>query len=231
MLPVLWLLVLLSLIALQLSTVTRTEAQLARNMTLGTQARYAADSGVRWAIWSLTLPREELWLADGSVHSMEFDNALISVALQDENGKFDLNVVTPEQLTKLFEVAEIDEDTSPFLVDAILDWRDEDDLKRLNGAEDDDYIAEGYAYGAKDGVFESLDELQKVLGMTPEIYKAIKPALTVNSQKQASTRWSHPAWCCCHWKEQTRASSINILKIVGRTTKTVAATRDTCISR
>lgn len=180
---VLWLLVLLSLIALQISTVTRTEAQLARNMTLGTQARYAAESGVRWAIWSLTLPREELWLADGSLHSMDLDESRVHVALQDENGKIDLNLVTPEHLAKLFEVAEIDEEIATPVVDAILDWRDEDDLKRLNGAEDEDYLDAGYEYGARDGVFETVEELQKVLGMEDWIYERISPALTVHSLK------------------------------------------------
>lgn len=178
---VLWLLVLLSLIALQVSTVTRTEAQLARNLTLGTQARYSAEAGVRWAIWSLTLPRDELWLADGSVHAMELNDGTVRVALQDENGKIDLNLVTPEHLTKLFDAAEIDEEIATPIVDAILDWRDEDDLKRLNGAEDEDYLSAGYDYGARDGVFEEVEELQKVLGMEAWIYERISPAFTVHS--------------------------------------------------
>jgi len=183
LIAVLWLLVLLSLIALNISTVTRTEAQLARNMTQGTKARYAAESGVRWAIWSLTLPREELWLADGSIHAMDLDEALVRVALQDENGKIDLNLVTPEHLAKLFEVAEIEEDIAAPLVDAILDWRDEDDLKRLNGAEDEDYMDAGYEYGARDGAFETVEELLKVFGMEEWIYDRISPAFTVHSLK------------------------------------------------
>jgi general secretion pathway protein K len=47
------------------------------------------------------------------------------------------------------------------LVDAILDWRDEDDLHLVNGAEDPDYKAAGLPYGAKDGPFDSLEELQQ----------------------------------------------------------------------
>lgn len=183
LIAVLWLLILLSLIAMQISSVTRSEAQLARNMTVGSQVQHAAESGVRWAIWSLTLPQEERWLADGSVQKMEFDRTDIAVSLQDENGKIDINMITPAHLAKLFEVAEVDEEIATPLVDAILDWRDEDDLKRLNGAEDEDYLDAGYEYGAKDGIFESVEELQKVLGMEPWIYNAISPALTVYSLK------------------------------------------------
>ena len=34
----------------------------------------------------------------------------------------------------------------------------------LNGAEDADYEAEGLPYGAKDGPFQSVEELRQVLG-------------------------------------------------------------------
>lgn len=183
LIAVLWLLILLSLIAMHTSSISRTEAQLSRNLTVGAQAHQAAESGIRWAIWSLTLPEEERWLADGSLHSMEFYGSTINAALQDEHGKIDLNLVSLDHLARLFEVVEVDEEVATPLIDAILDWRDEDDLKRLNGAEDEDYQAAGLAYGAKDGVFESVEELQKVLGMEPWIYERLKPALTVYSRK------------------------------------------------
>jgi general secretion pathway protein K len=66
-------------------------------------------------------------------------------------------------------------------VDAILDWRDEDDLRLLNGAEDPDYDAAGRPYGAKDGPFDSVEELQQVLGFDRVLYQALAPALTVSS--------------------------------------------------
>ncbi len=176
---VLWLLVLLSMISMHISAVSRTEAELTRNLTVAAQAHHAAESGVRWAIWSLTLPPEENWLADSSMHYLELNKTEIGVALQDENGKLDLNHVTYERLVALFEAAEIDEETSTPLIDAIIDWRDADDLKRLNGAEDDDYLEAGLSYGAKDAPYESVDELKQVLGMTPEVYERIGPAFTV----------------------------------------------------
>ena len=56
------------------------------------------------------------------------------------------------------------------LVDAIVDFRDEDDLHCLQGAEDRDYADAGLPRGAKDAAFEAVEELQQVLGMTREIY-------------------------------------------------------------
>jgi len=182
---VLWVLVLLSMIALHLSVNSRTEAKLAVNLVAGTQVRHAADAGVRWALWSLSIPADERWLPDGSVQQMTLQNADISVALFDENGKIDLNYASPTTLSGLMDAADIPEEESRFLIDAIIDWRDADQLRRLNGAEDEDYDAAGLDYGAKDAPFETVSELQRVLGMTPEIYQALSPALTVYSRKTA----------------------------------------------
>ena len=49
------------------------------------------------------------------------------------------------------------------------------------GAEDDDYAAAGRPYGAKDAPFESIAEVEQVLGMTPAIYAKVEPFLTVFS--------------------------------------------------
>ncbi len=182
---VLWLLILLSIIALNVSVGSRIDTKLAGNLVQAAKARHLADAGINWALWSLTVPDEERWLADGSVQEMELEDALVRVALFDESGKIDINAVTPELLSGLFRAAEIEEDLAAPLVDAILDWRDEDDLRRLNGAEDEDYFAAGREAGAKDALFESLEELKQVLGMTDAVYAAIAPALTIHSRRIA----------------------------------------------
>ncbi len=64
------------------------------------------------------------------------------------------------------------------------DYADDDDLTRLNGAEDRDYAAAGLPWDAKDAPFEAVEELQQVLGMTPLLYEAMAPALTVHSGQE-----------------------------------------------
>ena len=64
---------------------------------------------------------------------------------------------------------------------AILDWRDRDNLVRVSGAEDPDYQAANLDHDAKDGPFNSVEELRLVLGMTEAIFQKIQPALTVHS--------------------------------------------------
>ena len=68
------------------------------------------------------------------------------------------------------------------LAAAILDWRDPDSLTQAEGgAEDGDYSSAGLPYGAKDAPFETVAEVQLVLGMTPELFEKLAPHLTVYS--------------------------------------------------
>jgi len=69
------------------------------------------------------------------------------------------------------------------LVDVIGDWRDPDDLKRLNGAEAEDYRHASYPYGPRNAPFESIDELGQVIGMSEDLLERLRPALTVFSRR------------------------------------------------
>ena len=80
-------------------------------------------------------------------------------------------------------VAGTDPEQADALTGAILDWRDTDSDAQVNGAEDPDYRAAGMLYGAKDQPFSSVEELRQVLGMTPELYRTLAPALTVYSRR------------------------------------------------
>jgi len=75
-----------------------------------------------------------------------------------------------------------DEDAGA-LLDAVLDWRDADSLKRAHGAEEADYQAAGLPYRPANAPFQAIEELQLVLGMRPEIYRRIAPSITVFSRQ------------------------------------------------
>lgn len=179
---VLWLLVLLSLIALNLSAGSRTELQLASNARLAASARHIAEAGVNWGLWSLLQANTSGWLADGSTRSLELDGIVVEVALFDEQGKIDLNEADPQLLVGLFESVGLDEKAALAQVDAILDWRDEDDLLRPAGAEEEQYRAAGLP-GPANRAFERLPELRQVLGMNEALYRQVLPALTLYSNK------------------------------------------------
>ena len=103
------------------------------------------------------------------------------MSLQDEAGKVDLNSAQRGLLDALLRASDIEDDRRDALLDAIEDWRDPDSLRRLNGAEDQEYEAAGRTHGAKDATFNTVEELQQVLGVTPRLFKRLRPALTVHS--------------------------------------------------
>lgn len=181
---VLWVLVLLSLIATNLSFGGRSFARQTLNMEQGAKAVSAAEAGAVWALWSLMQPSptgegQGYWLADGSGHEMQVGDARVRVELYDESGKLDINTVPTELLDALLEPVLEETSARAGLVAAIEDWRDPDDLVRLNGAETDEYLAAGRLAGPGNRPFSDLRELAQVLGMTEQVYRYIQPHLTV----------------------------------------------------
>ncbi len=183
---VLWVLMLLTLMATGLSLNSRSQAQQSRNLTHAAQVRHAADAGLQLALLALAQPQQrQPWLADGSPYLVQLDDIDIQVALFNESGRIDLNAAGPELLDGLLATLDLDDSLRGQLVDTIMDWRDGDEQRRLNGAEADDYLAAGLDYGPANAPFPAVEEVQRVLGMTPEIYRRIKHSLTIRNPRNA----------------------------------------------
>jgi general secretion pathway protein K len=182
---VLWVITLLSVIAGNFAFSMRGEAIIARNLVSSAQAQSLADAGVQKAWFELSKPLTDLqrWQANGVAHPFTVGDAVLTVTLQDETGKVDLNTASDALLQGLFKSVGLNEESSAALVDAVLDWRDADKLRRLHGAEEDDYRSAGKSYAPSNSPFETIDELQRVLGMSPELYRKLAPALTVYSKQ------------------------------------------------
>jgi general secretion pathway protein K len=115
--------------------------------------------------------KQEVWVrGDGRWQNEEFGAGGYWVRVVDEGGKINLNRVDEASLRQAFVNLEFELKESEALTDAILDWRDTDSLVRLHGAESDDYLAQQAPYPAKDGLFDTLDELLLVRGVTPALF-------------------------------------------------------------
>lgn len=83
-------------------------------------------------------------------------------SLDDDSGRLDINTATQTMLEALPRM-------TPSLAAAIIDWRDADSEVTSGGAEDETYLRRNPPHRAKNGNFESLDELKLVFGMDAEV--------------------------------------------------------------
>ena len=178
---VLWCLVLLSAMAVSYAFGVRTEVRGARNQVEQAQASALAEAGVARGLWELAArpPRPGEAARPGGVEQLDTGEA--HWRLSSPSGRVDLNAATPELLERLLAEALPEADRRRALVAAIQDWRDPDSLRRQDGAEDRDYLADGAGHGAADRPFRHPAELLQVRGMTPALFASISPHLTVHS--------------------------------------------------
>ena len=179
---VLWVIAMLAILLGSFSLIARTENLQSRHLFETTQARYAAEAGMNLAVFELRKSDpQERWVADGRPYAFRYDDAEIEVRVTDDSGKIDINAATPELLTNLFTARGVELGQAQALAAAIMDWRDPDDVPQLNGAEISEYKAAGLSYGPKNAPFDTVSELQQVLGMNYALYEKVEPALTIYS--------------------------------------------------
>jgi general secretion pathway protein K len=182
LLLVLWSLILLGLVAASFLRETRVDTTLARYAAENAKAEALADAGVQRAILGLLDPEPATaWRADGRLYRFALGEGEVSIQVQDEGGKIDLNYAPAAVLMSLFEAAGTDSETARRLADAVQDYVDGDHERRPAGAEDPDYLAANRNTGAKDAPLDRKEELVNVLGMTRLLYQAVAPYVTVYS--------------------------------------------------
>lgn len=204
---VMWVLTLLTVMAVGLTAAQRTEVALTDNHVETIRFRLLADAAIAYTALSfMTQPSADeseaasaatgaaVWLPNGTPRSWRFADTDLTISVFNEMSRINLNQAEPELLAALLQALEVPEKESTALAGAIVDWRDEDDLAQLNGAEDDDYEQAGLAFGAKDEPFVAVEELRQVLGMTPDIYRRLAPEVTVEGEGGAvDEKFASPA--------------------------------------
>jgi general secretion pathway protein K len=191
LITVLWGTALLIVIVMGLAALVRAQMLTVRQALHSAQARALAEAGVQRALAEITLvPAAQRWRPDGTVHSLQFGEGRVQIALQDVGGLIDLTAAREEIINGMLQGVGVDDAAQASLRDAILDWRDTDNLRRLYGAEDAAYEAAGLDYGAKDRAFDVVEELRQVLGMPADVYRRLEPLVTVYSGRPGI----NPAW-------------------------------------
>ncbi len=188
LLLVVWTFAMLAVLAAEFARAMRDEAASTRNFKEGTVARYLAMAGISEAILALRANREQaeqiekaeddqnldpvrsLAQGDGQWVKAEFNGKAYQVRVLDEGGKIGLNAVDDSTLRLLLTNLQLSGDVVDTITDSIVDWRDPDDLHGVNGAESDYYESLPRPYRAKNGDFDTVEELLLVRGVDRELF-------------------------------------------------------------
>ena len=180
MILVLWTLVLIGFIVAHLTASGRTEILIAGNLVSNSVAEAAADGAIYEAIFNLSDPRPEArWPIDGSARQFAIGSSHVTLRLEDEASRINPSSAPPELLEALLRVCGSDPETARRLAASIGEWVGSPAVTRPQSAVVAEYRSAGLDYGPPGGPLESLDELDRVLGMTPAILAAIRPHLTL----------------------------------------------------
>jgi len=180
---VLWVLVLVTVASGAFALMARMDQLEANALLSGTRARMGAEAGINLMAVALRDPDDFTRpVADGRPYLEEIDGVLVELRVTDERGKLDINVAEENALYNLFINNGMDATAAEQLAAAVLDWRDPDDIERVNGAELDAYLGAGLAVGPANRAFLVPEELLQVLGMPYELFRAIEPGISVYSK-------------------------------------------------
>jgi general secretion pathway protein K len=190
---VLWTLVLIAFIVAHLTATGRTEVQIASNLVANSVAQAAADGAIFEAIFNLSDQRpEQRWPVDGTVHQIAIGNSRVVVRLEDEASWINPSTAPPELTEALLRVIGSDPDTAHRLAAAISEWVGSGGIARPQDAVLAEYRAAGLDYGPPGTPIETLDELGRVLGMTPALLATIRPHLTMFGPPQPNPVTTDP---------------------------------------
>lgn len=106
----------------------------------------------------------------------------IFVTITDESGKIDINKLAGNRMAdklqpvfrRLLDILELDET----IADAITDWIDDDDE---GYAEEWYYQSLKPPYPCKNGKLDSLEEIKRIRGITPEVFDILAKYVTISS--------------------------------------------------
>jgi general secretion pathway protein K len=176
---VLWIFIFLFVVAFEFSQTIRQEATAALRYSDETQGYYLAVAGFERGLYDFLNQGPGRILQTDAKPDDPFDGAwreeklgagIHRTRMVDEGGKINLNRADERMLGRIFANLGVDEPRRSILVDSILDWRDADDLHRTNGAESDYYLALPRPYTAKNGPFDSVEDLLWVRGVTSALF-------------------------------------------------------------
>jgi general secretion pathway protein K len=123
------------------------------------------------------------WLDVDSLYSgpVVVDSTVtVDVRARDLGTQLNINQISEDEFRTFFGFVLNDYTLADKLAQSIMDWRDADDMPRVNGGERDEYIKKGQLALPANSTFREVDELRLVQGMTPAVFALVAPYLTTH---------------------------------------------------
>lgn len=167
---VLWIVVVLTVIVAVLGRKSKLDSKICLARMEAVRCKWAARAGIEKAVAILNEDEREtdslidLWSDnDTDLTDISLERCRFSVQVIDEASKLNVNTATREQLLGLPNMREE-------IADAIIDWRDSDEMPGEVGVEGGYYENMSYPYLARNGSFKTIRELLLVRGVTDDLF-------------------------------------------------------------
>ena len=182
LLLVILILTLISVLVLSWAQEWRTELKLASNFGEAHKCQRLAEAGIYYALGKMMTAKTaemsglqgiasqtqgvsgDLWQGDYRPHVLELPDGMVEVRIADEGGKINLNLAPEWLLRNFFTGLGLPEPQIRTMVDSLQDWRTRGSSPRPNGAKSAYYLSLDPPYVAKNGKFETVEELAWVRG-------------------------------------------------------------------
>ncbi len=196
---VLWVLAVLTAIALGLSYRTGLEARRVGAISGNVQALTLCQAAIRRTMFELQKDEQgydalkDLWSNNKQLfdsYRLQSGTYTVSYKRQDpmdsskhqtffgamdEESLINVNTASKETWERLLR----NEELSPDLYEPIMDWVDADSNARMHGAEASDYASLERPYAPRNGKIRMMDELLLIKGITSDVFDKLSPFLTV----------------------------------------------------
>ena len=167
---VLWMVVVLMVMTAILGRKSRLDMKVCLARMEAVRCKWACRAGIEKAMAVLNEDETEndslldLWSENPEdFNDVMLDHCWFTVRVIDETSKLNINAATKEQLLGLPDMVEE-------IADAIIDWRDSDDMPSGLGVESGYYEGLTYGYMARNGPFRTLRELLLVKDVTEDLF-------------------------------------------------------------
>ena len=187
LITVIGVLLILAVIASTLMLASRTENKVRASLVAQAELGSLADGMLHLAALRVaTRPRAGDGASripvDGTPLYCRDGMAVVEVSISDTAGLIDLNLSSADVLEMLLAGVGVPAAEAMRLAAGVLDFRDSDDIASKGGAEAQAYRQAGLPHGPKNAPFETIDELDQVLGMTGTLFARLAPLVTVHSR-------------------------------------------------